>query len=389
MKTFIEGIKTPIQGLVKYIKNNEGKVLSEYIPWATALQLAGRPPQEVIQFDGLPYLPMLGGGVVAVKQGEQITWLPIMDSRYNPIPQEAITSRDISDSISRCRAKSVAINNGIGISLHAGWGENTIALTKALGHSGVTPDAEELSEVQPLISHKNQHAPYIQWAVALAALKITDPDAWWEVKTHEFTSSRTGEMRKLPIFKAGHGYMVAVTIHWKGLEHTEWLAITGFAKNKNGKNQDHQPLHNPSVTDWNKSVMRCLAKGIAVLTGYGISVYAHEDAPENLQREPVRKKGKPKAAPKPPATEVNAEVTQEQSSDASTARQTSERPPENAISSGAMTPEVMSAIQTRLEEMGKTAEDLIEYLGIQSLEEADEEILEVIARTLNLDLNVA
>jgi len=49
----------------------------------------------------------------------------------------------------------------------------------------------------------------------------------------------------------------------------------------------------------------------------------------------------------------------------------------------------MSAIQARLKEMGKTTEELLEYLGIACLEEVNDQVLEVIARTLNLDLDVA
>jgi hypothetical protein len=54
---------------------------------------------------------------------------------------------------------------------------------------------------------------------------------------------------------------------------------------KGMKKMDHQPLTKPTTHDWNSAVMRCMTRAVAVVTGYGLSVYAREDV-ESLLREP-------------------------------------------------------------------------------------------------------
>ncbi|RME56525.1 DUF1071 domain-containing protein [Candidatus Parcubacteria bacterium] len=222
--------------------------------------------------------------------------LPIQDSRNQPVTTP--TSRDIGDSINRCRAKAVAMVNGVGLSLYAGYGDNVVGFIKALG---VKPDTEDLSSVQPLLSQKGGRyaKPYLSWAAALAAMRITDPDSYWELEYSEFTDPETGEIVKAPVFRAGSGWMVGVTIHWRGISHTEWLPVMGVREvmTKNGpKKLDHQPITDPNINEWNTAVMRCLAKGIAIATGYGISVYAKEDI-ESLKAEVIG--GPAQQQPKP------------------------------------------------------------------------------------------
>lgn len=293
-KTFIEGVKTPIKGLV-----TEADGLS-YLPWATAVALAGRP-EMVVEWP--PHLSFFGGAVVCVRQGAQKTFLPVLDGQNRPIPSDRVTSRDLSDTINRCRAKSAAMVNGVGLSLYAGYGEDVVGFLRALG---VKPDSD-LSSVEPLTSTKGgkSGATYVDWASSLAAARITDPDFHWEVVFNDVPDPDTGEIRSLPFFPAPIGFLVAVSVTYKGMHHTEFLPIMGVTEvqTRNGlKKMDHQPLTQPNVFDWNRSVMRCLAKAIAVVSGYGLSVYAKEDV-ERLQVQPLKKGAEPSR--QAAASEVN------------------------------------------------------------------------------------
>ena len=317
---FVQGIKTKLDGLVH-------KVLGkDYIAWATAVQLAGRPHQEVLFPDGNTFMPLFGGGIVAVRQGKQVVYRPILGKNGSPIPVANITSRDVSDSINRCRSKAIAMVNGVGLSLFAGLGGR---VAKFVNEVGVKPDTEDLSTVQPMVVKTEGKAPFIRWAAALAAMRLTDPDSYWEVEFSEYPDPDTGEIRKLPVFRSGQGWMVGVTVHWKGMTHTEWAAITGHAMvmTKNGeKRLDHQPLLNPDAPDWNKAVMRCLTKAIALLTGYGINIYAKEDI-ESLKAEVLQPKSKEQ---QPQDAQPTAQEAPEQPENPPQAVQ--ETPPQSPIS---------------------------------------------------------
>lgn len=286
-KSFVDGVRTPIRGLVESAHN------LTYLPWPTAVALAERPNLRVVTFGGgLPYLEFLGSLVVAVdgdlENGDtQRVWLPVMDARHNAVRAAEANARDIGDAISRCRAKAVAMIHGVGMSLYCGHGEDLGAFHRALG---VRPDTD-LSTVDPVVSKKpgSSGAAYVDWGAAYTAAKITDPEFRFEVLMFDEIDTSTGEVRPIPAKRVMGGYMVAVSMTYKGQSHTEWLPIMGVlpVQTKNGlKKMDHQPLPNPDTHDWNRAVMRCLTRGIATLTGYGLSVYAGEDV-ESLHREPA------------------------------------------------------------------------------------------------------
>lgn len=282
-KTFIEGLKTPIKGLVA-----EANGLT-YLPWPTAVALADRPALRVVTFGGgLPYLHFFGSLVVAV-EGEdgQRVWLPVMDARHNAVRAAEANARDIGDAISRCRAKAVAMIHGVGMSLYAGHGEDIAAFGRAMG---VKPDSD-LATVEPVTNRKpgSSGAAYVDWAAAYTAAKVTDPEFRFEVLMVDEIDTSTGEVGPIPAKRVAGGWMVAVSMTYKGQSHTEWLPIMGVlpVQTRNGvKKLDHQPLLQPDTHDWNRAVMRCLTRGIATLTGYGLSVYAGEDV-ESLHREPL------------------------------------------------------------------------------------------------------
>lgn len=284
-KSFIDGVRTPIRGLV-----SQANDLS-YLPWPTAVALADRPNLRVVTFnDGMPYLEVLGSLVVAVEGIEgngQLIWLPVMDARHNAVRAAEANARDIGDAISRARAKAVALCHGVGMSLYCGHGEDLGGFHKALG---VRPDTD-LATVEPVINKKpgSFGAAYVDWGAAYTAAKITDPEFRFEVLMFDEIDTSTGEVRSIPVKRVLGGYMVAVQLTYKGGIHVEWLPIMGVqpVQTKNGiKKLDHQPLMNPDAHDWNRAVMRCLTRGIATCTGYGLSVYAGEDV-DALHREPA------------------------------------------------------------------------------------------------------
>ena len=282
-KTFVEGIKTPIKGLVSEANGHQ------YLPWPTAMALAERPPLSVVQFDsGHPYLEFFGGLVVAVEgavgEHRQRVWLPVLTPSNLALAAERATARDIGDAQSRCRAKAAALIHGVGMSLYAGHGDSVVGFLKELG---ITPQSD-LSQI-PAPTGDKRGAAYVDWTSAYTAAKLTDPNFRFEVEMFEDVDPETGEMSCIPARRVRGGWMVAVTLHYKGDSHTEWLPIMGVqeVQTKNGrKKMDHQPLVSPSTHDWNRAVMRCLTRGIAVLTGYGIAVYAREDL-DDLHREPM------------------------------------------------------------------------------------------------------
>ena len=296
-KVFLDGIKTPFESLVKKIRvsTKEGAKEFPYLPWATALALADRPAQKIVpSADGL-FHEVFGGGVVGISQmlgeTEQVTWLPILNGANQAMPIARITSRDVSDTLNRCRAKAVAMVSGVSLSLYANGEANTV---KFLNDLAITPESD-LSRVDPVVCRSDKkNGAYVDWTHALAAVRISDPSFTWSVTSSSVVNTTTGEISTKPYVRLGTGWGVMVEVSYKGLTHTELLPIMGFREvsTKNGQKMlDHQPLENPNCHDWNRSVMRCLVKAIAVVTGYGLSVYAKGQLAdlhvEPLQRKPV------------------------------------------------------------------------------------------------------
>lgn len=274
-------MKHVVVDISPYLKEVEG---SAYIPWARALALAGNPQQEVILHPVTNTIhPVFGGAAVAVRQGNQETWLPVIDARSQPIPFGGITARDVGDALNRARARSVAMVNGLGLGLYL---DQPVGLN-FVRSLGVTSETADLSAVSPITSEKkdkdkpNSKGPvYVPWPASLAAAALTDPEFRWSFAWFD-TADDHGELSRQPYARLPKGYMVAVDLVWKGQQHREYLPIMGIlpTQTKNGiKNLDFRTLLTPTVHDWHRAVMRCLAKGIAILTGYGRSVYATDVA---------------------------------------------------------------------------------------------------------------
>ena len=368
-KSFLDGVKTPFAGLVKsYEITDKDGVKKElgYLPWPRALALAGRPTQQVMYWTGYPYFELFGGVVVAVSQVIerpdnaapllQNTYLPVLNGANQPITIARIDPRDISDTINRCRAKSAAMVSGVGLSMYSNGNVDTIKFLRSLN---VKPETD-LSTIEPLIVKKAGKGDYIDWPSALAAARITDPSFEWDVGWHKVADDKTGELVELPALRLGNGWGVTVKVTYRGKTHTEMLPIMGqvLVATKHGdKKLDHQPLLNPTCHDWNRAVMRCLVKAIAIETGYGLSVYANEPL-VSLHVDPVQRKPEPQ----PPAAAPAMVVT-----------------PDDPEVHASLVPQVEAAMLAR----SKKLPDMLVWLGNTTAQSVKELSVDELERSLS------
>lgn len=336
MKSYFTNMATDT---AKFIEKKGGL---SYLSWATAVSLAGNPEHAPVLFGTQPYLEVFGGAVVAIDMMGQRIWLPVLDERNNPVSLGNLTSRDIGDAIQRCRAKAVAMTAGIGMSLYAGFDGDA---GKFVADLGIRPDTD-LAAIKAITSKKggSSNAEYLDWGSALAAAKATDENFKWEIGMYPFIDSTTGEIADKPFLKTGRTFMVSVKVDYKGKTHIEWLPVMGIlpVQTKYGvKKMDHQPLITPNVFDWNRSIMRCLAKAISVVSGYGLSIYAKEDLLKGDAGNP---------------------------GDAGTG-------------SGVDAPD-LTEVRKLLKEAGKDEAAMCAWLGVKSLEDADQEAISKAETTL-------
>lgn len=104
---------------------------------------------------------------------------------------------------------------------------------------------------------------YLSWSFAWAEFKKIYPDGKYKILKQKLT--------KLPFFEVGGGFMVWTQVTANGEKHKMWLPVLDYK---------NQPLKNPTVFDYNKALMRCLTKNLAMF-GIGLYVYSGEDLPEN------------------------------------------------------------------------------------------------------------
>jgi hypothetical protein len=239
-----------------------GKNGLSYIAAATAMRMAGRPEVRFVDFNGKPYLEMLGGSLVAVDlqvpgvDQTQRMWLPVMDQDNNPLALKNTKATDINNSRQRCLVKAIAATHGYGMSLYVNCDGDGPKAVKLLG---VNPESN-LEEVTPIISTlKEGGAPFIEWGIGLSACRITDAAFHWSVLTWD----------GLPYREVLGGLMVDVQTVYDGLSQVLSLPVM---------DSTHNPIAigKATVSDWNKAVMRALTKCIAFNSGYGIGVYADE-----------------------------------------------------------------------------------------------------------------
>ena len=115
-------------------------------------------------------------------------------------------------------------------------------------------------------TEKKGNLTYLSWAWAWAEFKKLYPDATYEVKKFD----------GLPYVHDGDtGYMVYTSVTADGMTYEMWLPVMD-ARSKT--------LMNATMFDINKTIMRCLAKNLAMF-GLGLYIYAGEDLPEDEQAQ--------------------------------------------------------------------------------------------------------
>jgi hypothetical protein len=279
-----------------------------YLSAATAMRLADRPKVEFVDFNGQPYLQMLGVSVVAVdialpgfyvdggEPPKQRMWLPVMDRDNLPLAFEKTSSTDINNNRQRCLVKAIAAVTGHGMSVYLGHSGDGVKTMKMLG---VTPESD-LSEATPVVATlKEGGAPYIEWHVGLAACRITDPSFRWDVVLWD------GK----PYREVLGGLMVDVDTVYRGKSQRLSLPVMDAAFNPIAADK-------ATVFDWNKAVMRALTKGIAFNSGYGLTVYAEDIKAELGTSGAKAKPGKDKPAADAKAATPKADAKAEPKADA-------------------------------------------------------------------------
>ena len=149
------------------------------------------------------------------------------------------------------------------------------------------------NHVETIRMRKGPALKYVSWAWAWAMVKSKFPDA--QRKIEEYPEYRydkntgkwyaTGQMLDYRVTPAGCEVKVTVTI--AGEEYSERLYVMDMR---------NQPVHDPDISQINKTQQRCLVKALA-MAGLGLNLYAGEDLPmgdiaEKDQQESETKQGK-------------------------------------------------------------------------------------------------
>jgi hypothetical protein len=173
-------------------------------------------------------------------------------------------------------------------------------------------------DVAKYIEKKGQFN-YLSWPYAVAQLRLADPQAQWEVK----------HFNGLPYLITDLGVFVEVAVTVQGVTLSQIHPVLD-AKNR--------PILAPTSFDINTSIQRCLVKAIA-LHGLGLSIYAGEDLPLVEAETPVPAK----VASFPPPAEKNT--------------------------GDAITPAQVRYIERLIEESGTARQKVLDYFGIERLED--------------------
>jgi hypothetical protein len=173
-------------------------------------------------------------------------------------------------------------------------------------------------DVAKYVEKKGQF-DYLSWPYAVAQLRLADPQAQWEVKRFD----------GLPYLITDLGVFVEVAVTVQGVALSQIHPVLD-AKNR--------PILAPTSFDINTSIQRCLVKAIA-LHGLGLSIYAGEDLPlaEAEAPAPVKVASFP--------------------------------PPAEKKTGDAITPAQVRYIERLIEESGTARQKVLDYFGIERLED--------------------
>jgi hypothetical protein len=134
-----------------------GNFKAKYISWpdAWALLKHDHPDASWQAYEnptsGMPYFVSPDGCGAMVKVGvtvndvEMVCWQPIMDKRLNGMKLQAITSRDISDTIARALVKAIGLH-GLGLQL---WSKQERAIRQHMDTMPEEPVHLEVVSVEP------------------------------------------------------------------------------------------------------------------------------------------------------------------------------------------------------------------------------------------------
>lgn len=119
---------------------------------------------------------------------------------------------------------------------------------------------------------------YLSWCYAWSELKKKFPNATYEIERFE---------NNLPyVYDEKTGYMVFTKLTVDGVTHEMWLPVMDgtnhamkSAPYKYTTKSGEKIVQAATMTDINKTIMRCLTKNIAMF-GLGLYIYAGEDFPE-------------------------------------------------------------------------------------------------------------
>lgn len=126
-------------------------------------------------------------------------------------------------------------------------------------------------------TEKKGNLTYLSWCNAWGEVKKRYPDANYTVTRYE---------NDLPyVFDPNTGYMVSTTVTINGLTHSMWLPVMDY--------RNQAIIQNATMTDINKTIMRCLTKNLAMF-GLGLYIYKGEDLPDDSgQNEKAGKQQQP------------------------------------------------------------------------------------------------
>lgn len=193
---------------------------------------------------------------------------------------------------------------------------------------------------------------YLSWPFAVSQLRQFDPQATWEVK----------RFAGLPYLVTDLGVFVEVAVTVQGITLSQIHPCLD-AKNR--------PIMAPTSFDINTSIQRCLVKAIA-LHGLGLSIYAGEDLPiVEGGDEPVAEKT-PKATGKVATLPERKEPA----------------PRDNGFtSSDAITAAQVNYIQRLIRETGTELQKVLDYCGVEKLEDIAKSEASRVIRSLEQSRN--
>ena len=145
-----------------------------------------------------------------------------------------------------------------------------MSVFETLNNINVNEHTEKLSD-------GNRELTYLSWSWAWAETMKRFPDATYTIE----------KFNGLPyVYDELTGYMVYTTVTIEGLTHEMWLPVMD-SKNKAMKSKPYKystkygekSVEAATMTDINKTIMRCLVKNLAMF-GLGLYIYSGEDLPE-------------------------------------------------------------------------------------------------------------